>query len=69
MTQTYISPEAKRRQEYKYYNNTNIYISFREDFLPNINLKGGARELFEHVIQDELAKDEHAEPLASVDLN
>ena len=32
-TSTYISPEVKRRQQYKHYNNTYVYISIRPSFL------------------------------------
>ena len=32
-TSTYISPEVKRRQQFKHYNNTYAYISIRPSFL------------------------------------
>ena len=32
-TTTYLSPEVKKRQQFKYFNNTYTYITFRPSFL------------------------------------
>ena len=29
----WVSPEVQKRQQFKYYNNTYVYLSVREDFL------------------------------------
>jgi putative alpha-1,2-mannosidase len=58
MSQTYYSPEAKKRQEYKFYNNTNIYVTFRKNHVP-LSENGGAKHIFQVIIMDELKKEQN----------
>ena len=30
---TYVSPEVKKSQQFKFYNNTYMYVTFREEFV------------------------------------
>ena len=70
----YISPEAKRQNQYKFFNNTRLYVTFRKEFLqeplpdePQLKADKRAKlkvkTLFNSVIIDELQKKEGSEEL------
>lgn len=60
---SYKSEDAKAREEFKYYNTTNLYVTFRKTFVKQIETKGAAKNLFYDVVLDELKKEEHKEEL------
>ena len=73
----YVSPEVLKRQEFKYYNNTYVYVSFRNKFIvsddPDLNTKqektGRVKGYFSFVVKDELSKLKHAEKLNGMDVD
>ena len=73
-SQVYISPESKRQNQYKFYNNTRLYVTFRNEFLqeplpdePQLKADKRAKlkvkTLYNSVIIDELEKKEGSEEL------
>ena len=50
-----MNPEYKKKNEFKYYNNTYIYVSFRDDFIPADDTP--MKTLYKTVVIDELRKD------------
>ena len=43
---SYKSEDAIAREEFKYYNTTNLYVTFRKSFVKQIENKGAAKYLF-----------------------
>ena len=73
-SQVYISPETKRQNQYKFYNNTRLYVTFRKEFLQeplpdepqskaDKRAKLKVKTLYNSVIIDELEKKEGSEEL------
>ena len=60
---SYKSEDAIAKEEFKYYNTTNLYVTFRKSFVKQIENKGAAKYLFQDVVIDELQKEEHKEEL------
>lgn len=60
---SYKSEDAKAREEFKYYDTHNMYVTFRKPFIKQIETKGAAKNLFYDVVLDELKKEEHKEEL------
>ena len=53
-TTTYVSPEVKKRQQFKYYNNTYTYITFRPSFLKTE--EGGKKPNLKTLWNDDIVK-------------
>ena len=51
-TTGYVSEEVKDQQVYKYYNNTNFFVTFRETYLSQVSVK----QLSQLVVKQELLK-------------
>ena len=71
-----MSPEVKKQQSYKYYNNTYMYVTFREEFLTKpgtISIgddKKSPRDLYQDVVLPYLKNAQQAEgKLKGVDLS
>jgi hypothetical protein len=68
-----MSPEKRRelkeQEEFKFYDNTNMYVTFRKNYIEGSG-KGAARPMFKQVVMDELKDDKNAEELKkySVDI-
>ncbi len=51
---SYVSPEVLAQREYKFYNNTYIYISIRDQFLGDGDKGGEVRKLYNDLIRPAL---------------
>jgi len=51
---SYVSPEVLAQREYKYYNNTYLYISIRDQFLGDGDKGGEVRKLYNNLIRPAL---------------
>ena len=59
----YVSPEVKAQQNFKYYNNSNMYVTFRAEALKDHTVK----ELAETVVKAELLK--HSDEINMTNFN
>jgi hypothetical protein len=44
-TTGYVSEEVKKQQEFKYYNNTNLYVTFRDKYIKDKPAKDLAKSV------------------------
>ena len=57
--ESYISPEVKRAQEYKYYDNTYLYVTLRSSYLVKQNgepVTNAVRSFYNNKVERELGR-------------